>query len=322
MGKATAVSHPIQGILKYHGFANRDLRIPLHDSISVCVAPYETRTTVEVDATLEVDVVEIDGQVATGRPYERVEDILNHVRKLAKSSERVRMRSASNFMSNIGLGASSSGFAALAVAAAYAYGLDLHPHKLSTIARLGAGSASRAVAGGYAHWYAGEDHDTSYAEQIADGSVLPMGITMAIIPAFKTTDDAHDEVLTSPFLPCRVAHSKAVMDDVKRSILQGDFSAVCWAAEQDSISLHAVTMTGVNSPILWTPETMMVFHEVRKMRSEGLECYFSVDTGATVYINSRLEDQSAVVERIKALGIQTEVGEVGGATRLIDEHLF
>jgi len=37
--KATAVAHPIQGLIKYHGLADPVLRLPFHDSISVCSAP-------------------------------------------------------------------------------------------------------------------------------------------------------------------------------------------------------------------------------------------------------------------------------------------
>ena len=48
MSKATAVAHPIQGLLKYHGLRDKELRLPMHDSISVCTAPFETRTTVEL----------------------------------------------------------------------------------------------------------------------------------------------------------------------------------------------------------------------------------------------------------------------------------
>jgi phosphomevalonate decarboxylase len=322
MSKATAIAHPIQGLVKYHGFRDVELRIPLHDSISVCVAPYETRTTVEVRPDLEQDVFEIDGAVVNGRPYERAERVVGHLRQIARRREAVYMKSVNNFQSNIGLGASSSGFAALAVATSAAFGLSLSPRELSKVARLGAGSASRAVAGSYAHWYAGESHNTSYAEAIADAKRLPLGIVIAIIPAFKATEDAHAEVLTSAFLPCRIAYVKATIDDLRKAVIDGDFSTVGLMAEKDSLSLHATTMTGESNMIHWQPQTLAVFHEVRKMRAEGLECYFSVDTGATVYINSRPQDRETVRARIDALGIQTDVGEVGGPARLVEEHLF
>jgi phosphomevalonate decarboxylase len=320
--KATAIAHPIQGLLKYHGFSNRDLRIPLHDSISVCVAPYETRTTVEVRPDLEADVFEIDGQVIQGTPYQRAKRITDYLRQRGGFKTHIYMQSRNNFLSNIGLGASSSGFAALAVAASAAYGIQLTPKQLSAAARLGAGSATRAVAGGYAQWYAGTTHESSYAECIGTAETLPLGIIMAIIPAYKTTDDAHEEVLTSPYLPCRIAHAKAGVDLMAAAIKGGDFTQVCQMAERDSLALHAVTMTGNTGVLHWQPATLAVFHEVRQLRSEGLECYFSIDTGATPYINCRPQDRQAVAERIAALGVEIELGEVGGPARLVDEHLF
>lgn len=322
MSKATAVAHPIQGLIKYHGLRDPELRLPLHDSISVCVAPDESRTTLELREDLDEDYFEIDGKPATGRAYERAMVIVEFLRRLAKRPERVYMISRNNFLSNIGLGASSSGFAALTLAAHAAFGLSLPKRELTTIARIGAGSAARSLAGGYSHWYAGETHETSYAEMIATGETLPLGIVMAIIPAYKTTDDAHTEVLTSPFLPCRIAYAKAALDDLRAAVIQGDFSKVGLLAERDSLSLHASTMTGENGAMYWQPETIAVFHAVRRMRNEGLECYFSVDTGATTYINCRPADTEAVRAQIAALGIETAVGEVGGPAHLVDEHNF
>lgn len=322
MSKATAIAHPIQGLIKYHGFRDTRLRIPLHDSISVCTAPFETRTTAEIQPDLEHDVIEVDGKVLNGREYERTQDVLNEVRRIAKRKAYVYVKSKNNFKSNIGLGASASGFAALAVAAVTAFDLDLPIRQLSGIARLGAGSASRAVAGGFAYWEAGSDHETSIAYQLASPKELQMGIVIAMIPTFKSTENAHVEAMDSPFMPCRVAYVKAVIEDMVQAIHNVDFSTVGRLAEQDTFSLHAVTMTGKNNLVHWQPDTLRVFQEVRTMREEGLECYLSVDTGATAYINSRIEDRSRVEKRIRALGLETLTCEVGGGARLIEDHLF
>ena len=92
MAKATAIAHPIQGLVKYHGLRDVELRIPLHDSISVCVAPYETRTTVEARPDLEEDIIEIDGEAVTGRAFERAQQVLDQLRNQAGTKERVQMR--------------------------------------------------------------------------------------------------------------------------------------------------------------------------------------------------------------------------------------
>ena len=322
MSKATAIAHPIQGLVKYHGLRDPKLRLPLHDSISVCTAPFETRTTVEVRPDLKADVVEIDGQPAAERAYERAVTVINAIRQKSGRGEKVFVKSANNFPSNIGLGASSSGFAALAFATDKAFEAGLSRNELSAIARLGSGSACRALVGGYAQWYAGNNHESSFAEPLATAKQLPMSMVIAIIPAFKHTEDAHKEAMQSPLLPCRVAFARALIDDMRGAIARADFTAVAMMAEQDTLCLHATTMTGPSGHIHWQPETLQVMHEVRRMRAEGLECYFSIDTGATVYINSTAENQNAVKERIDALGIETALASVGSGARLVRSHLF
>ena len=78
--KATAKAHPIQGLVKYHGMRDEQLRLPYHDSISVCTAPSHTKTTAEFDPALDADRYRIDGDVVDGRGAERIEAVVDHVR--------------------------------------------------------------------------------------------------------------------------------------------------------------------------------------------------------------------------------------------------
>ncbi|MCF2241280.1 diphosphomevalonate decarboxylase, partial [Halobacterium salinarum] len=64
--KATARAHPIQGLVKYHGMRDESLRMPYHDSISVCTAPSNTTTTVEFDPDRDADQYVVDGDTVTG----------------------------------------------------------------------------------------------------------------------------------------------------------------------------------------------------------------------------------------------------------------
>ena len=59
--KATAIAHPIQGLIKYHGLKDPRLRIPYHDSISVCANAMYTKTTVEFREDLPDDEATING---------------------------------------------------------------------------------------------------------------------------------------------------------------------------------------------------------------------------------------------------------------------
>jgi mevalonate pyrophosphate decarboxylase len=81
-------------------------------------------------------------------------------------------------------------------------------------------------------------------------------------------------------------------------------------------------MTGVDELMLWRPDTVKVILEVKRMRQDGLAAYFSIDTGATVYVNSRREDANEVRSRIEGLGLEAIACTVGGEARVVGEHLF
>jgi phosphomevalonate decarboxylase len=318
--KASARSYPIQGLIKYHGLRDESLRLPFHDSISVCTAPIHTQTTVEFGH--EDDRAEIDGRAVSSRDMERILAVVDPLRQMADVHTGMRMVSKNDFPSNIGLGASASGFAALAVAAASALHLDLSLENISRFARRGAGSASRAVTGGFSRWYAGTGDQDSVSRRIPAPHDLDMAIVVALVPAHKFTDLAHQAVVKSPFFRARLEYVEGILDEMEKAIRDGDVEKIGQLAETDTLLLHGITMTGEDEMILWRPDTVKVILEVRSMRREGIPCYFSIDTGATVYVNTREKYLRAVRSRIEGLGISTLECRVGGPAEVISHHLF
>jgi len=314
--KATAVAHPIQGLIKYHGLIDERLRLPFHDSISVCTAPLSTTTTIEFGDFPE-DAATINGRRVTGHELERILAVVDVVRVRAKLRANFRMASTNDFPSNVGLGASASGFAALAWAACTATGLPLTAKDVSRIARRGAGSASRAVAGGFARWKSGVSDEDSYAYQVR-GEDLDMGIVIALVPAYKETESAHREAPTSPFFQARLAEMPKMLAEMEVALRDGDLGAVMMLAEKDTMMLHGITMTGTSEMLLWRPETIKVILAVKRMREEGVPAFYSIDTGATVYVNTFPEKVDDVESRIRALGIDTIRCRVGGGARTLD----
>ncbi len=318
--KASAVAHPIQGLVKYHGLADPVLRIPFHDSISVCTAPLETWTTVSFEKDAAADTLELNGKVLSGRALERASHVLDAVRKVAGVKTRARIVSRNDFPTNVGLGASASAFAAGATAAAGALGLDLEEHQLSSIARLGAGSASRAVTGGFSLWHKGTNHETSYAERLDEGD-LEMGIVAVVVKALKLTEDFHKEVVGSPFFKARLDYVEGALEEMKRAVDARDVEAIGHLAEADTLVLHGITMTGPSRRVLWKPETLVAMQEVWAMREEGIPAHFSIDTGATVYVNCPIKHIKTVDRRLKDKELETIRCKVGGGAKLVDRHL-
>ncbi len=250
--KATATAHPIQGLVKYHGMRDPELRLPYHDSISVCTAPSRTITTVEFGAADE-DVYVIDGERAAGRGAERIDAVVDHVRALADLDAPVRLESENSFQSNVGFGSSSSGFAAAAMALTEAAGLDLTRPEISTVARRGSSSAARAVTGAFSHLYAGlNDHDCR-SERIETDLEDDLRIVAALVPSYKETEQAHEEAADSHMFQARMAHVHGQIAEMRDALRSAAFDRVFELAEHDSLSLAATTMTGPAGWVYWQP---------------------------------------------------------------------
>ena len=316
--KATAKAHPIQGLVKYHGMRDPELRLPYHDSISVCTAPSHSKTTAEFAPELDADEYVIDGETVEGRGAERIAAVVDHVRDLAGFDHRVRFESVNDFPTNIGFGSSSSGFAAAAVALCEAAELDMTHPEMSTVARRGSSSAARAVTGAFSHLRTGLDDADCRSERIETDLEDELRIVAAEIPAFKHTEEAHKEAADSHMFEARLAHIHEQIAVMRNALRTGDFDRAFELAEHDSLSLAATTMTGPAGWVYWQPETLSVFETVRNLRDDGVSAYFSTDTGASVYVNTTATHVDRVEDEISALGIDTRVWTVGGPAQLLD----
>ena len=320
--KCTARAYAIQGLVKYHGLRNARLRIPYHDSISVCMKSLPTITTVEAKPGLSADRIRIDGLVPTKKEAARVHAVVDALRTFAGDKTRVRIESRNPNVDGKGLGFSASGFAALGLATSQALGLDLDTPRLSETVRLGAGSASRSLVGGFSIWYANRK-GRSYAEQLASASSIRLRTLIVPIPSTIKTDKAHADVLTSPFFKARLAYVRGVLQRMRRAIGRKDVPEICRLAEVDTLNLHAITMTGRLGTILVSPLSIRIMDEVRRLREEEvLPVWYSLDTGPSVFINTTPKAASKVERRIRALADNLISSDPGGPAEIVSRHLF
>jgi phosphomevalonate decarboxylase len=324
--KATARAHPIQGLVKYHGMRDEQLRLPYHDSISVCTAPSNTTTSVEFDPGLDADRYVVDGDVVEGRGAERIRTVVDRVRDLAGIAHRVRFESENSFPTNIGFGSSSSGFAAAAMALVEAAGLEMTRPEISAISRRGSSSSARSVTGAFSHLRAGMNDEDCRSERIPVPDALSedLRIVAGMVPAYKETEEAHREAAESHMFESRLAHIHGQITEMRDALRAGDFEAAFELAEHDSLSLAATTMTGPAGWVYWQPRTIEIFNAVRDLREDGVPVYFSVDTGASVYINTTADHVDRVERAVADCGVETRVWQVGGPARVLDgdEALF
>jgi phosphomevalonate decarboxylase len=192
----------------------------------------------------------------------------------------------------------------------------------SAVARRGATSAARSVAGGFSRIRTSDEDERCYAERLDDGFGDDLRIVVALVPAHKHTGRAHEEAAESHMFGSRLAYVHGALAEAERTIAGGDFEATFSLAERDSLSLLAVTMTGPEGWVYWKPETLALLEVVRDMRDDGIPVYMSTDTGATAYLNTTEEHAERVADAAEALGVESHIWEVGGPARVTDDHIF
>ena len=320
---ATSIACANIAFIKYWGNRNDALRLPANGSISMNLAGFETRATVQFDRLLSADNVKINGQVAAGPAYDRVCLLLEHVRNLAGFHHFARVQSENNFPTGAGIASSASAFAALALASASAAGLDLQPSALSRLARRSSGSACRSIPGGFVEWAVGTGDADSYALSIASPDLWNLSDCIAVISTEpKTTGSTEGHALagTSPLQSARVQDAPRRLDLCRQAILNRDFAAFSEIVEADSNLMHAVMMTSRPPLFYWQPATLAVMQAVRAARAQGLPACTTIDAGANVHTictADAVEETSRLLQGIP--GVQSvRLAKVGGPARLVE----
>ncbi|MHB1317926.1 MAG: diphosphomevalonate decarboxylase [Anaerolineae bacterium] len=331
-GAAAARAYPIQGILKYHGLVDWDLRTAYLPSISVNNDAAYSLTLVQFDAGLTDDRVAINGAPADARARTRVVQTLDTVRTLARIDTRASVDSKNVTRASRvgkGLGTSASASAALAMAAISAtLGPEMAQNRrlLSCTSRLLAGSGCRSATGGVSLWlsYPGVSHEDSYAvridrhDELAEVSLITVPIDSRIALG---TESAHRDAPHSPFFaPWCLSRGQETIECL-RAVLAGDWRTLARWAELDSIRLHGVTMSGSleNKLFAWEPENITLFRLCNDLRSSGVPVYFSTDTGPTMVMITHRSHAAEVVAAIEGLQMGLEVvrGGIAGPAELV-----
>ena len=313
----TAEANTMQALVKYHGLRNWKLRIPYHDSISVNTTSMRTRATVTTDPKDGTGV--FIGGHASSSANQRLKPVLH--RMLGPRVEKLRFRIDSANLPRIeakGLGYSSAAGAALTLLCHRAFGKgEPGIAKLSGVARLFAASASRSMVGGFSRLYAGKEDQTTYARKFADEQTMDLRMVIVPLPSKVRTEQAHLEVLTSPFFEARIRSAQKRCDEMEEAVLNNDLDRLGALAETDTLELHSVTMTGESRMILMSEDSIRIISKVRELRSEGVDAYFSMQTGPSVFINTSEKDQVRVMHAMRKLGYRAFRSGVGGPARII-----
>jgi len=300
---ATARANANIAFIKYWGNRDERLRLPVNPSISMNLGGLYAETTVDWDRTLTSDSLVLNGREESGAALDRVTIHLNVLRERLGFSTYARVESANNFPTGAGIASSAAAFAALTVAGTAAAGASLSERELTTLARLGSGSASRSVPTGFVEWHAANQHEASYAESIAAPDYWDIVDVIAVVSKKHKdvgSSTGHKSANTSDLQTARVAGAGERFTRCKQAILNRDFTAFAEVVEHDSNLMHAVMMTSRPPLFYWLPPTLAIMDNVRQWRSEGLRVCYTLDAGPNVHCICVRDDAYAVSERLRA----------------------
>lgn len=304
MIKKTAKAPANIAFIKYWGKKDEKLRLPANSSISMNLSNAFTITSVEFNPRLTSDELVINGSKSAGDEVKRVSNHLNLIRNLSKIKDFARVESKNNFPKGSGIASSASGFAALTVAAAAASGLNLSEKELSILARLGSGSACRSIPDGFVEWKYGETSEESYAYSLYPPDYWEICDLIAIVGENSkkvSSTEGHAVAETSPFYQTRIAGMENKILEIKSAFKVKDFTKFGEILEAETINMHAVMMTSVPPLYYWLPETLKVMAQVIKLRSGGMECYFTIDAGPNVHVICLEKDSAQIKAKLEAV---------------------
>jgi diphosphomevalonate decarboxylase len=314
--RATAEANANIALVKYWGKRDTTLNLPSAGSISLTLSGLKTRTTVSFGES-DSDQLTLDGGRVTGPGLNKALKVVDRVRALAQLDAPVRIESSNDFPTAAGLASSSSGFAALSAAAAAAAGLDLSPPELSVLARLGSGSASRSIYGGFAEWRRGErdDGSDSHALQLFSEDHWPLTVVIALIDgtakAVSSSAGMMHTSATSPFHDAFIRRTAADLDSARAAIGARDFEALTQVAEGSALRMHADMMAAEPALIYMQPATLAVIKRVHELRAQGAGAFFTVDAGPNVKVFCAPDDAAAVEQELRAMALVSDTLRAG-----------
>ncbi len=282
-------------LVKYWGKRDELLNLPVTSSLSLSLGSLGSR--VHLSRCEGNDRVTLGGS-PMGPDTEfrrRVSGFLDLFRDDPGSGFRVDAENS--IPTAAGFASSASGFAALVLALDCLEGWGLDRQKLSILARLGSGSASRSVYAGLVEWHSGQAEDglDSFAEPLSvQWPELRIGLLVVDDEPKKTgsRDAMRHTVATAPLYsswPAVVANDLAA---VHEAVKNRDFDLLGQTAEANALAMHATMMSARPSVRYWTTGSVEMMHRVCDAREGGLNVYFTMDAGPNlklVYLQGEQE---------------------------------
>lgn len=301
----TARSTPNIALIKYWGNRHEEFRLCAGESTSMTLdGPYVDVTVNYADAlsvTSNTKEMTPESILRFQKTLELIQAYLATINTVDIS--RLSIDIESHIPPSIGLASSAAVFSALAKAIAALVEMPLSDEQISVMARLGSGSATRSIFGGYSAIRNEENLfiDGSKGWQIADENHWKLH-DIIIVPSTKEkkigSTEGHTNAATSPHFTERLNAIKEYRQQESiDAILYKDFEKLQYVAEEDCMNMHLCMQTQTPPLNYLSDETNRIVSEIQELRrSEHLPVFYTMDAGPTVHLFCEPEAKGRIIE--------------------------
>lgn len=283
--QATAYAPANIALCKYWGKRDALFNLPITGSLSVSLGKKGTHTNLQViDADQHqvwLNDTLLDHQSVF---YKKLSDWLS---LFLPAAIKLQVVTHNTVPTSAGLASSASGFAALSLACNTLFGWQLPLPKLSALARLGSGSASRSLWHGFVQWQQGQlsDGSDSLGKPLAtQWPSLCVGV-LIVDDAKKTVSSrlGMQRTLATSLLyekwPQQVARD---LPQIAQAIIEGDFNTLGRVSEENALAMHATMISASPALLYWQPESISAMQKIWQLREDGIDVFLTMDAGANV----------------------------------------
>lgn len=286
-------------LVKYWGKTHPQL--PTNPSLSMTLDACRTETSVEIVPGGGKIQVWVDG-VDTPSFVPKVAGFFKAIAERHPWTAYFdwRIQTHNTFPHSSGIASSASGMSALAlcvVSLAREF-QERIPAKddlreASVLARLGSGSASRSVYGGWVVWgrtpsVPGSNQEWAHPYPHAVDPVFSdFRDTVLLVDVGQkavSSTVGHGLMNGHPFAEARFATAHNNLAAFQPILASGDVDSFLALAEREALMLHGLMMASNPPFVLMKPETLAILEKIQNARRDGLEVGFTLDAGANVHV--------------------------------------
>ncbi len=290
-------------LCKYWGKRDTELNLPVTASLSISLGTFGAKTDISL---IENNHQSRDEIIVNGKPIDSEKDkqflfnlthYLNLFRFLPKTYFRVKTEV--NLPIGAGLASSACGYAAAIGALDKLYGWQLPVEKLSLLARLGSGSASRSFWQGFVEWQMGVVDDGVDSIGVPLPQIWPeLRVGLLILnPDQKSISSRHAMEITkstSPFYGEWPRKHTADLIRLKNAIQNYNFVELGETSESNALSMHAMMLAATPAILYSEANTISSMQKIWQARQAGLPLYFTQDAGPNLKLLFLEKDLGAV----------------------------